>query len=62
MEVEIENKDGRRVYPTARREIKLYDKQAAFKILAEYIGLVESSAPKVAVVNLRFVLQEEEAI
>ena len=44
-----ENKDGSRTYERTKRKVKLYNKLDALKILAEYLGVTESMAPKVTV-------------
>ena len=44
-----ENKDGSRTYERTKRKVKLYNKLEALKVLAEYLGVTDSMAPKVAV-------------
>jgi len=44
-----ENKDGSRLYERTKRKVKLYNKLDALKLLAEYLGVTESMAPKVTV-------------
>ena len=44
-----ENKDGSRTYTRSKRKVKLYNKLEALKVLAEYLGVTESMAPKVTV-------------
>jgi len=41
--------DGSRLYTRSQRKVKLYNKLDALKILAEYLGVTESMAPKVTV-------------
>ena len=41
--------DGSRLYTRSQRKVKLYNKLDALKILAEYLGVAESMAPKVTV-------------
>ena len=43
------NKDGTRSYERHKQKVKLYPKLEALKLLAEYLGLTESMAPKVTV-------------
>ena len=43
------NKDGSRLYERTKRKVKLYNKLEALKLLAEYLGVTESMAPKVTV-------------
>ena len=47
--LESQNKDGTRLYTRTVRKVKLYSKLDALKTLAEYLGLTDSMAPKVAV-------------
>ena len=47
--MESTNKDGSRLYTRSKRKVKLYSKLEALKLLAEYLGLTESMAPKVTV-------------
>ncbi|MEE8463084.1 MAG: hypothetical protein V3S50_13285 [Acidobacteriota bacterium] len=39
--------DGSQLYTRSQRKVKLYNKLDALKILAEYLGVTESMAPKV---------------
>ncbi len=41
--------DGGRLYTRSQRKVKIYNKLDALKILAEYLGVTESMAPKVTV-------------
>lgn len=43
------NKDGSRIYERTKRKVKLHSKLEALKLLAEYLGVTESMAPKVTV-------------
>jgi len=43
------NKDGSREYERHKQRVKLYPKLPALQLLAEYLGLTDSMAPKVAV-------------
>ena len=47
--MESQNKDGTRLYTRSKRKVKLYNKLEALKVLAEYLGLTDSMAPKVTV-------------
>ncbi len=47
--LESTNKDGSRNYKRTRRKVKLYPKLEALKLLAEYLGITDSLAPKVTV-------------
>ncbi len=47
--MESQNKDGTRFYTRTKRKVKLYPKLEALKLIAEYLGLTESMAPKVTV-------------
>ena len=47
--LESSNKDRSRLYTRSQRKVKLYNKLDALKILAEYLGVTESMAPKVTV-------------
>lgn len=47
--LESQNKDGSRLYTRTVRKVKLYSKMDALKTLAEYLGLTDSMAPKVAI-------------
>lgn len=47
--LESQNKDGTRLYTRTVRKVKLYSKLDALKTLAEYLGLTDSMAPKVAI-------------
>lgn len=47
--METTNKDGTRSYQRHKQKVKLYPKLEALKVLAEYLGLTDSMAPKVAV-------------
>jgi len=44
-----ENKDGSRTYTRSKRKVKLYNKLDPLKVLAEYLGITDSLAPKVAI-------------
>ena len=43
------NKDGSREYERHKQRVKLYPKLPALQLLAEYLGLTDSMAPKVTV-------------
>lgn len=43
------NKDGSREYERHKQKVKLYPKLPALQLLAEYLGLTDSMAPKVVV-------------
>lgn len=43
------NKDGTREYTRHKQRVKLYPKLPALQLLAEYLGLTDSMAPKVTV-------------
>ena len=43
------NKDGSREYQRHKQRVKLYPKLPALQLLAEYLGLTDSMAPKVTV-------------
>lgn len=43
------NKDGSRTYERHKQRVKLYPKLPALQLLAEYLGLTDSMAPKVTV-------------
>jgi phage terminase small subunit len=43
------NKDGTREYERHKQKVKLYPKLPALQLLAEYLGLTDSMAPKVTV-------------
>ncbi len=43
------NKDGTRDYERHKQRVKLYPKLPALQLLAEYLGLTDSMAPKVTV-------------
>ena len=47
--MESTNKDGSRLYTRSKRKVKLYNKLEALKLLAEYLGITDSLAPKVTV-------------
>ena len=47
--MESQNKDGSRFYTRTKRKVKLYPKLEALKLLAEYLGLTDSMAPKITV-------------
>ena len=56
------NKDGSRSYTIKNRKVKLYPKLEALKLLAEYLGLTDSMAPKVTVHLVTGIKREPEAI
>ena len=41
-----ENKDGSRTYSRSKRKVKIYNKLDALKVLAEYLVITDSLAPK----------------
>ncbi len=43
------NKDGSRTYSRHKQKVKLYNKLDALKVMAEYLGITDSMAPKVTV-------------
>ncbi len=47
--MESQNKDGSRFYTRTKRKVKLYPKLEALKLIAEYLGLTDSMAPKITV-------------
>jgi len=60
--MESTNKDGSRLYTRSKRKVKLYSKLEALKLLAEYLGLTESMAPKVTVHLVTGIKREPPAI
>ena len=60
--IKTTNKDGSRSYTIVNRHVKLYPKLEALKLLAEYLGLTDSMAPKVTVHLVTGIKREPEPI
>ncbi len=60
--IKTTNKDGSRSYTIVNRHVKLYPKLEALKLLAEYLGLTDSMAPKVTVHLVTGIKREPDVI
>lgn len=56
------NKDGSREYQRHKQKVKLYPKLEALKLLAEYLGLTDSMAPKVVVYLKTGIVRQPPAV
>ncbi len=56
------NKDGSREYQRHKQRVKLYPKIEALKLLAEYLGLTDTMAPKVVVYLKTGIVRQPPAV